>query len=267
MFLIFMLYALFAITFILGKEAVLLVPPVFFIGIRMIIASVLLLGFLVVTKRKIPHIAWSHAPWFAGIIIFHIYGAYVLEYISLQYLTSAKTCLLYNLSPFITALLSYLFFSEIMTARKWIGLLIGFVAFIPTLVVQTLQEEKLGEFCGFISSAELILIISITFSCIGWIFMRKLTREHEYSYFFVNTVGMLGGGILALITSAGVFDRLLGVCGISGCRENWPVLRDLMSNYPFLCSLFSLIFIGNIVCYNLYGKLLHTYSTTVLSFF
>ena len=253
MFLILALYAMFASTFILGKEAVSVVPPIFFIGIRMILAGSLLMIFLWVWKKEHPRVTKRQIPWFIGIIFFHIYCAYVLEYISLQYLTSAKTCLLYNLSPFITAVLSYFIFKEIMTMRKWLGLIIGFAAFLPTLIAQTSAEEGLGELLGVFSYAEIILLISITSSCVGWIFMRKLTRDFQHSYFFVNTVGMLGGGILAL--------------GTSLYTETLPHIPTLLTNSAFLYSLFGLIFIGNIVCYNLYGKLLHTYSTTALSFF
>ena len=248
-----LLYALFGSTFIFAKEAVLAVPPLFFIGIRMIMAGLLLLSFIKFYQKKSLIIKRQDVPWFLGIIFFHIYIAYVLEFIGIQFLTAAKTCLLYNLSPFISALFSYFFFGEIMTKRKWRGLFIGFCAFLPLLISQApATEMKIGEI-GFISYPEILLLISITSSCAGWIFMRKLTRELEYSYFFVNTVGMFGGGVLALLTSYSF--------------EKWPEISSLIGNIPFIRSLLLLILIGNIICYNLYGKLLATYSVTILSFF
>jgi drug/metabolite transporter (DMT)-like permease len=247
------LYALFGTTFILGKEAVSVVPPVFFIGIRMVLASALLLIFIVLFQKGSLKIKRKDLPWFGGIILFHIYFAYVLEFIGLQYLTGSKTCLLYNLSPFITALFSYWFFGEVMTKRKWIGLSIGFAAFLPTLISQEQASEAATASFGFVSYPEILLLISVVSACAGWIFMRKLTRERGYSYFFVNTVGMLGGGILALGTSYSV--------------ESWPSYASLITNIPFLRSLFLLILIGNIICFNLYGSLLATYSATILSFF
>lgn len=250
---ILILYALFGTTFILGKEAVMVVPPIFFIGIRMVLASIILLSFIKFYLRSSLTIRSKDWPWFAGIVMFHIYTAYVLEFIGLQYLTGAKACLLYNLSPFITALFSYFFFGEIMTKRKWVGLTIGFLAFLPSLMVQAPAEELSAGGFGFISWPELMLIVSVTSACAGWIFMRKLTRELGYTYFFVNTVGMLGGGILALLTSYPT--------------EIWPSYTSLILNVPFLRSLFLLILIGNIICFNLYGKLLATYSATILSFF
>ena len=64
---------------------------------------------------------------------------------------------------------------------------------------------------------------------------------------------MLLGGILSL--------------GTSYFFETWPSITSLSHNVPFIRSLFLLILIGNIICYNLYGKLLHCYSATILSFF
>lgn len=250
---ILILYALFGSTFILGKEAVMAVPPIFFIGIRMVLASLLLLGFIKFYQRGSLSIKREDAPWFAGIVAFHIYIAYILEFVGLQYITGAKACLLYNLSPFITALFSYFFFSEIMTKRKWLGLSIGFCAFLPSLIFETPSAEFSGGGVGFISYAEALMMLSVVSSCAGWIFMRKLTRELGYSYFFVNTVGMFGGGILALLTSYPL--------------EVWPSYASLINNVPFIRSLFLLILIGNIICFNLYGKLLATYSATILSFF
>lgn len=247
------LYALFGSTFILGKEAVSFVPPIFFIGIRMVLASLFLLLFIKLYQKHSLKIKREDAPWFAGIILFHIYVSYVFEFVGLQYLSGAKTSLLFNLSPFVTALFSYFFFKEVMTPRKWIGLLIGFCAFLPSLLSQTPGTENTLGSIGFISYPELFLIISVISASAGWIFMRKLTRERGYTYFFVNTIGMLGGGILALLTSLYV--------------EQWPQIIPLMNNIPFLRSLFLLILIGNVICFNLYGKLLATYSATILSFF
>ncbi len=249
MILILTLYALFATTFILGREAVLAVPPIFFIGIRMILAGVLLLTFVRIRKKEPLIIQKEELFWFAGIVLFHIYGSYVLEFVGLQYLTGAKVSLLYNLAPFITALFAYLFFREVLSVRKWIGLAIGFLAFIPVLVTQPSAQEAIAKN----TYAEILLILSVTASCAGWIFMKKLITDYKHSYVFVNGVGMFLGGLIALVHSH--------FC------EIWPSAESLIHNVPFVRSMLLLILIGNIICYNLYGKLLHKYSTTTLSFF
>lgn len=249
MILLFILYACFASTFIIGREAVLAVPPLFFIGIRMALAGILLLGFVKICHKKAFKFHRKDLFWFIGIVLFHIYGSYALEFISLQYLTGAKVSLLYNLTPFITALLSYFFFGELLSLRKWAGLLIGFLAFLPLLVTAPGATESATH----ATYAEILLVLSVTASCIGWIFMKRLISQHQHSYVFVNGIGMLLGGILSLATSY--------------FFESWPSVDALYGNIAFTRSLVLLILIGNIICYNLYGKLLHHYSATTLSFF
>ena len=250
---ILVLYALFASTFTLGTEVVRFVPPVFFIGIRMILGGLLLLGFVKFWKHEHFRFPKKEWPWFVGIIFFHIFFAYCFEFTSMKYLTSSKVSLLYNLSPFITALFAYFCFNEVMTPKKWLGLGIGFAGFFPLLYATAPAEELALGSLGFVSFAELIALASVVSSCAGWIFMQKLTRDHQHSYFFVNGVGMLGGGILALITSYQF--------------EVWPEWQALSTNFVFWRCLFLLILIGNVICFNLYGKLLHKYSATILSFF
>jgi drug/metabolite transporter (DMT)-like permease len=250
---IFVLYALFGATFTLGEAAVRSVPPLFFIGTRMIIAGILLLGFVLFKKRKEFKFNISDWPWFLGIVLFHIYLSYCTEFFSFQYLTSSKVALFYNLSPFITALLSYAFFKEIMTPKKWLGLGIGFAGFFPILKSSAPSVESSLGSIGFVSYAEIIALVSVTSACFGWVFMKKLTTERGYSYIFVNGFGMLCGGVLAMLTSH--------------ATEVWPTVEYLSRSVPFWQSLIGLILIGNIIAFNLYGKLLHQYSATILSFF
>ena len=73
MLLILTMYALFASTFILGREVVAIVPPIFFIGVRMLIAGALLFSFIMIKHRKELTFKQKELPWFLGIIIFHIY--------------------------------------------------------------------------------------------------------------------------------------------------------------------------------------------------
>jgi drug/metabolite transporter (DMT)-like permease len=96
--------------------------------------------------------------------------------------------------------------------------------------------------------------------------MKKLINK-RYSVVFVNSIGMLGGGILAFLTSLWV--------------EGYPMIRDTevtmqwVANYYgiftekiVMLGIYSglLIIIANIICYNLYGYLLSRYSATFLSF-
>ena len=265
MILVILLYLLFASTFTLGKAALSYVSPFLFIGMRMSLAGMLLLIYYRFIARKKIVIKKSDYTLFLRIIIFHIFCAYTLEYWALEYITSAKACLLYNLSPFITALFSYFLFSEKLSFRQGCGLAIGFLGFIPILLAQGLPE-MLSWHLGFVSIYELALIGSVIASAYGWMIMKELIYR-GYSFIMINGIGMAGGGVLAFLLSL--------------YKEGMPMMKQvpvfsqtLVMRYGnigesvIMLGVYSLalILIANIICYNLYGYLLSRYSPTFLSF-
>jgi drug/metabolite transporter (DMT)-like permease len=270
MWLIFLLYFLMASTFTLAKTAVFYMHPVYFIALRMLIAGGALLGFLYWFKNEHFRPVGSNYWEFAKIIIFHIYCAFVLEFWALQYVTSAKNALFYNLSPFITALLTYFLFNQKLSMQKWIGLMIGFAAMLPILVAHSAQEDQFIGW-GFISLPEFVLLLAVASSAYGWIIMKDLVTKKGYNPTMVNGVGMVGGGFAALITAfyfegyspfawPGHTADMLGtlLAPILGIHATSIVMG-------ILC-LVALIVVANIIGYNLYAHLLRRYSATFLSF-
>lgn len=253
MFWVTILYMLFASTFTLGKAAIAYVNPIFFVGVRMTLAGILLLAYLLVRHPKYLALHKKDIWLFVQIILFHIYISYTLEFWALQYMSSSKTCLLYNLSPFVSAFFSYFMLSEKMRIKQWLGLIIGFVGFLPILIASPEKEEAVGNI-GFFSLPEIMFFGTVVSSAYAWIIMKRLVSEDGYSPVFVNGIGMLGGGILALITSLLI--------------EGWPhyLLSESFDYSYFGLYLFLSIFIGNVICYNMYGALLKSYSATFLSF-
>jgi drug/metabolite transporter (DMT)-like permease len=265
MILVIIMYLLFASTFTLGKAALAYVPPFLFIGMRMILGGSLLLIYYRFIKKQRLLISAADYSLFLRIIIFHIFCAYTLEFWALEYVTSAKACLLYNLSPFITAIFSYFLFAERLSYRQLCGLVIGFLGFIPILVAQT-PLEKIGLHVGFLSIYEIALIFSVISSAYGWMMVKNLIHRN-YALVMINGIGMTGGGILALILSL----IMEGALGIKEATTTMPQLVDLFGlSGERLVMLggycLSLVIIANIVGYNLYGYLLSRYSATFLSF-
>ena len=265
--LIFLLYMLFASTFTFSKAVLLYATPIFFVAVRMVVAGIILLLYCYFFSRKRQFLEKKDWGLFAQIILFHIYFAYVFEVTALVYLTSAKACLLYNLSPFVTALFSYFLFKERLTRIQWLGLIIGFAGFLPILMVQAPLEALVDH---FISLPELLMIFSTIAASYGWIIMKKLTNTHGYSPIFVNGVGMLGGGLLALITSFlwEKTPRVYGTESINYLNKILPITisSEIAGYIMFFWYTLLLIIIGNVISYNLYGYLLARYSATFLSF-
>ncbi len=248
MFEILLLYALCASSFTISKAVLAYSAPIFFVAVRMIVAGILLLGF--VYWRKISmKIKKEDLGLFASIILFHIYFAYVYDLWALQYVSSFKSSFFFNLSPFITALLSYFFFHEKLTRNKWLGLVIGFSGFLPMLLRDVPTEEAVGSLL-FISKPEFYLLIAVVSSCIGWISMKGLLKR-GYSPLFVNGVGMLIGGFFALLDST---------------RTEWFDGVPVSEVKPFIGLTLLVIVVCNFIFYNFYSHLLHKYTATFLSF-
>ncbi len=250
MFLVIIVYALFASVFTTAKSGLLYAAPFFLVGSRMAAAGILLLGYQFLFHRD--QFRFSIKDWKIILLLsfFTIYLTNVFEFWGLQYLTSFKTCLLYSLSPFLSALIAYFTLGERMNSKKWLGLAIGFIGLMPILLSQTDIEEKGGKLFLF-SWAELAVLIAVICSVYGWILLKKTVGERGYSPIMANGMSMLVGGSFALLHSYAF--------------ENWDPLP--VSDYPhFLLCALTLIVVSNFICYNLYGYLLKRYSTTFMSF-
>lgn len=247
--LILILNLLFASSFIIGKAVLQFSSPLFFVGFRMVFAGILLLLFNYFFSKKKVHFDKPSLILFGKLSLFHIYLPYVLEYWALQYVSAAKTSLLFNLSPFATAILAYLVFGEKLSHQKLIGLFIGFMGFIPILMEKSLSEVVAGEIL-YISLPELCIILSVICAMYAWILIQKHSAQNV-SFSLLNGVSMFGGGLLALATSF--------------ISEQWsPLPVTDWSNFIYLTLL--IVLVANIICYNLYSYLLGKFTATFLSF-
>lgn len=250
MFYVLLLYALFASVFTIAKTGLDYTQPFFFIGTRMMLAGFILLGYQKFVKGESFNFNAQIWRRVGRLAIFNIYLTNVFEFWGLKYLTSFKTCFIYSLSPFVSALFCYLIFSEKLTRKKWIGLLVGFAGFLPILMTHTASEGQTGSFFIF-SWAEISVMIAAICSVYGWIVLRQLINENGMSPMNANGLSMMIGGILALSHSLLV--------------ETWDPIPT--TNIPIYleCAL-ALIVVSNLICYNLYGYLLKKYSATFISF-
>jgi drug/metabolite transporter (DMT)-like permease len=248
--LIVFLQALFAIIFPLGKMALVYAGPFFLVGLRMIIAGLVLLIYQFFADRK--HFVFYKKDILRLLLLafFNIYITNSFEFWGLQFLGSGKACFIYNLTPFFDAIISYFMFHEKMTVKKFIGLAIGFLGFLPIVYYQGGGEIDLPH-VGIFSLAEIALIIAAGTTAIGWIIMRTFSRNPDYSIVTVNALSMILGGGMSLIHS--------------GFVENWTP-APYTAFIPMIALTLIMGFIQNIVCYNLYGWLLRRYSSTLISF-
>lgn len=250
MVLVFVLYALFASVFTIAKTALEYSQPLFLVGSRMMLAGMIMLAYQYFFKRAEFKFKKEHMWCLLRLAVFNIYLTNVFEFWGLKYLTSFKTCFIYSLCPFASALLSYFLLYEKMTLKKWGGLCIGFIGFIPILLNETLAEEQMNHLFIF-SYAEISVMMAAFCSVYGWILLSQMVKDHGYTPVMANGMSMLIGGAISLTHSL--------------FTEKWDPI-PVSNTWLFVECALSLIVISNLICYNLYGWLLRKFSATFISF-
>ncbi len=251
-FFVALMYAIWSSAFSFGKIALQHSPPIFLTGFRMLFAGILLIGFLAISKPKSLKIGKKLIPPLIALAFFSIYLTNILEFWGLQYLSAAKACFIYGLSPFIATILSYIHFNEKINKRKILGMLIGMLGFFPVLLIQS-GSENLFRACSFLSWPDIALIGATFFSIYGWVLLRMVVKDDTVSPLLANGYSMLLGGTLALIHSTFV--------------ESWnPTPIVLGHTSEFLSIVVLIILISNVICYNVYGYMLKKFTVTFLSF-
>ena len=198
MLLVVILYAVLASTFIFAKKAVSLANPCFLVGVRMIIAGLLLLGYYWIFNRS--QLSIKKCDWwlFFKVSLFHIYIAFIFDLWSLQYITAFKSTLIFSTTPFIAAILSYILLREVLSVKKIIGVVIGFCGLIPVLLAQTNGQEPSAGLSR-ISLPEIVLFMAVISGAYAWFLVKRLMNR-GYGFGLINGVAMLVGGILSTIT-------------------------------------------------------------------
>lgn len=241
---------MFASTFTIAKTGLEFTQPLFFVGSRMLLAGIILVGYQFIFHRESFTFQKKHVWQLLRLALFNIYLTNIFEFWGLKYLTSVKTCFIYSLSPYLSALFSYFIFAEKMTWKKWLGLSIGFAGLLPILMNQTPSEEVTGHFLMF-SWAEIAVMGAAICSVYGWILLRQLVKDGGYSPIMANGLSMLVGGVFSLTHSFAV--------------EKWDPI-PVLEYAPYIECVILLIVISNLVCYNLYGVLLKKFSATFMAF-
>jgi len=247
-----LMYATWSSVFSLGKMTLEHCPPLFLTSSRMLLAGVLLVGFVALTKRINLKLSFKQFLSLCLLGVFSIYLSNAFEFWSLQRMTAAKTCFLYSLSPFFAAFFSYLHFGEKMNKKKWLGMGIGFMGILPVLAMQKGAGELLSSF-AYLSWPELSMMGAALCSVYGWVLLRLIVKDKAVSPLVANGVSMLFGGLLALFHSYFV--------------ESWNPLPVAASDFgAFTKGILMMTLISNIICYNLYGMMLKRFTATFLSF-
>jgi len=244
---LFLINMLYGMGFIITKVALSTASPLFLIAFRMLIASALLLGYQWFFNRNQFKVPRAYVlPLFAFGILY-MYLANAFEFWGLKTLTPTKVAFLYNLSPFIAALITALYKKTRLTALQWLGIGISFMG--SSFLILADKNTYCLSFI-ILSCGELLLLAAISASIIGSFVLQALIKDQQYSSLMTNGIGMLIGGICALAHSLVV--------------EPWnPV--PVTDFYPFIGWALLMILVYNIIAYELYNRLSRYYTITFLT--
>lgn len=245
---IVILYALFGLSFTIGKLLLSYASPFFIVASRMTVGGLALLGYMFFRHRFFCHPRRSDLWLYTQQMIFGILIFYCVRQWALQYVEVNKASLLCNLLPFFTATFAYFHFNEHLNKLQVFGLIIGFIGTIPLLLTETPYEKSVGGL-GFISWPELAMIIAVAALGYSIIIMQTLIKHRDCPAPLVNGYCMFIGGVLSF--SWATLGEPVWI------RGNFTTLVLLMGGQ---------IIISNLICSNLHATLLRHYSATVLSF-
>jgi drug/metabolite transporter (DMT)-like permease len=246
MLLLLLLQFLSATAFILFKKTLLFGPPFFLVALRMIIAAVpLLLTALIYDKQSFKKLTSTKTLCLlVGASIFNVYMANAYGLWGMQYVSAGTTSLIYNFSPFISALLGWIILQERMSRLKWLGLCIGFLALLPLICSVSLDCSAVPQDTILAKAA---ILISAAAAALGWILIKKIAYHYQVSNILINAITISIGGLLSLL-HAQIFETI-------------PPITASLLYYSLMAGL-----VSPLACYLLYTRLLKYYSATLLLF-
>lgn len=204
LFFIVLTHIFFASTFTVTKMALWYGNPFVLVSFRLILGAIFLLCMYVAKYNNWTYL--KEQTFWKDVILLSFcmaYIPYVGEYWAMDYLSSIKTVLLYNMSPFITAIMSFILLREKITIKQTIGMIIGFIGSMP-LLLETISPIKVFGLLStltFGSLPEYVMFGVMMVAALGWIIMQQSQIKRGYPLLLLNGMAMLGGGICAVVHS------------------------------------------------------------------
>jgi drug/metabolite transporter (DMT)-like permease len=234
-----LVYVFWGSTYMAIRIGVEHVPPALMAGVRFLIAGVILLGWCVLTGKKIA-LNRADAGRLFVIALLLLTGGNVLLVWSERFIPSGLAALIVAVVPLWVAILEGVFGSERLTGRGWSGILLGIAGLVVLLWPKLTSGSELGRHDLLVS---LVLMIGALSWAIGSIFSRR---------------SKLGVGPFAAtgweMTFAGAFNATVGLLLGEHHRANWAL--------PGVLAIAYLITFGSLIGFTAYIWLLEHVQTS-----
>jgi len=250
MFWIFFGFALLASAISVNKIILATLPATFSVGLRMLFGGIILyaLNYRSSHRLKFSYIKqdWLLLLWIATCTTLI---PSILKAFGLKNLISSKAAFIGALDPFVTAIYSYILWREVLSRKKFIGIMLGFIGAIILCFSHTAIEDT---FCNLLifSLPELAAFGAVAIGRYGWMRAQITMKRDRYTPPELNGLMMLTSGIIALTISYFVDD--IGFAQI-------PLTASFISLLAYT------IIIGNVVAYTMYAQFLKAYSANFVS--
>lgn len=214
----------------------------FLTAFRQLVSGTMMLSFVYFFRSVSFRIAKKDLWLVIGIALSVMSLAIIFTGYAMENTTTARSSFIYNISPFLTALFSYIHFQEVLTTKKVLGLGIAMVGFFPIFLQSPIAGFQFGV-------GEIFAVLAVGTWSYGWVLMRKFMKSSRYSLLLINGDAMVLGGVFAFIGGC-IFEELPSSHVLTG-------LNILV---------FMALVVGGLIVYNLYAYLLKKYTVTLLAF-
>jgi drug/metabolite transporter (DMT)-like permease len=176
-----------------------------------------------------------------------MYINFLSEAYAFQKISSIMVSIFYLLSPIFSAIIDYILTNNKLTKEQIITITIGTCLSIYMIFLNTNEELSFNDALY----PYLLLLISIITSTIAWYRIHSILKK-GYSLVSINGYASMLSGIIFYLTA---------YC----YQESIPCFNNNSFYYIFFPAIL-LGIISNIICYNLYSKLLKRYNITTILF-
>lgn len=252
MFLMIFSHFISAKIFILGKFLLECASPFSITPMRMFLGglfSTIIYTFTRPQKKFFPKLKYSDIGFIFALGMFYYFFKAIFTFWGMQDLPPGRASFIFNLGPFLTAFLSYIFYHEKMTVKKVLGMILGFVGVGINLLDTTASSYGNSGF-GFVSLPEISVFMGVLSNACGLMVIRYLVRVRKLPVLFFNSLAMFGCSLMSIIT-------------IYFYPSLWSLRCDNVSKFVWLIILISLL---SIITVNLKSILLKKYSATLMTF-
>lgn len=187
-------------------------------ALRMVVACMALSAIVLWRRSGVPGFGMRRLAALAGCGFLMVYANQILFALGLQRSTATNGALIMALSPLVSALMAALVFREALTARRLIGVALGFAGVAAVVVSHpgaSLSHAGLGD---------LMLALSVVSFAVGGVGVQRLARQ-------IDPLSM-SWGIYVMGTAMLVVHALLGPSPLGAAQlfpGAWPWALVLFS--------------------------------------